>query len=111
MPCWWVYWPNGKLFDLAMGGSGPKHNVPTLVFTASTTYDGIQRPLSTSVTRAGTTLWRQTRIYDSIGNVLGLSTVVPLQKTRSFDGVVLWTILSLIRLFPTHSIRQLKKAI
>jgi RHS repeat-associated protein len=49
------------------------------VFTTATTYDSIQRPLSTSVTEAGQTVWSQTRTYDNVGNVLGLSTVVPTQ--------------------------------
>jgi RHS repeat-associated protein len=73
------YANNGQVSGMAIGGSGPKASVPTPVFTTATTYDSIQRPLSTSVTEAGQTVWSQTRTYDNVGNVLGLSTVVPTQ--------------------------------
>lgn len=73
------YLANGKISGMAIGGSGPKNSVPTAIFSTATTYDGIQRILSDSATEAGQTLWSQTRTYDSVGNVLGLSTVVPTQ--------------------------------
>jgi hypothetical protein len=73
------YANDGQVSGMAIGGSGPKASVPTPVFTTATTYDSIQRPLSTSVTEAGQTVWSQTRTYDNVGNVLGLSTVVPTQ--------------------------------
>ncbi len=73
-----TYANDGQLAGMAMGGTAAKTSVPTPVFTTATTYDSIQRPLRTSATEAGQTLWSQTRAYDNVGNVLGLSTVVPL---------------------------------
>ncbi|HVB74905.1 MAG TPA: hypothetical protein VNE38_15240 [Ktedonobacteraceae bacterium] len=73
------YTNDGQVAGLAMGGSGPKGSIPTPVFSTATQYDSIQRPLSNSVIEAGQTLWSQTRTYDNVGNVLGLSTVVPTQ--------------------------------
>jgi RHS repeat-associated protein len=49
------------------------------VFTQFTSYDAIQRPLSDKASVGSQTIWSQTRSYDSVGNVLGLSTVVPTQ--------------------------------
>ncbi|HEU5377426.1 MAG TPA: hypothetical protein VFV38_18545 [Ktedonobacteraceae bacterium] len=77
------YANDGQTTGMAIGGSGPKGSVPTALFSTSTTYDSIQRPLSNSVTEAGQTVWSQTRSYDNAGNVLGLSTVVPTQAGGS----------------------------
>ena len=68
---------------MAIGGMAPKASVPTAIFSTTTTYDAIQRPLSTSASAAGQTIWSQTRTYDNVGNVLGLSTVVPTQSGGS----------------------------
>jgi RHS repeat-associated protein len=73
----------GKIASLALGGSASKASVPTPVLTTANTYDSIQRPLSTSATVVGQTLWRQARTYDNVGNVSGLSTVVPTQSGGS----------------------------
>src|SRR6185312_903153 len=62
---------------LAIGGTGPKASIPTPVFSISLGYDGIQRPLSVTGTKGGTTFWNQTRTYDNVGNVLGLTSTVP----------------------------------
>jgi hypothetical protein len=77
------YANDGQVSGMAIGGSGPKASVPTPIFTTSTTYDSIQRPLTNTVTEAGQTLWSQTRTYDNVGNVLSLSTVVPTQSGGS----------------------------
>lgn len=77
------YTNNGQVSNLAFGGSGAKGSVPTPVFTTATTYDGIQRPLSTNTSVAGHTIWSQTATYDNVGNVLGLSTTVPTQSGGS----------------------------
>src|SRR5581483_10824984 len=74
-----TYTNNGQTASLAMGGTAAKASIPTPVYTSTTTYDGIQRPLSTKITEASQTIWSQTRTYDNVGNVLGLSTVVPTQ--------------------------------
>src|SRR5579883_966889 len=74
------YTNNGQIAGMAIGGMAPKASVPTPIFSTATTYDAIQRPLSTSATEAGQTIWSQTRTYDNVGNVLGLSTVVPTQS-------------------------------
>ena len=73
------YTNDGQLAGLALGGTGSKGSIPTPVLTTATLYDSIQRPLSTSVTVSGQTLWSQQRTYDTVGNVLGLSTTVPTQ--------------------------------
>lgn len=73
------YTNNGQIAGMAIGGIAPKASVPTPIFSTATTYDAIQRPLSTSATAAGQTIWSQARTYDNVGNVLGLSTVVPTQ--------------------------------
>jgi len=77
------YTNNGQIAGMAIGGTAPKASVPTPIFSTATTYDAIQRPLSTSATEAGQTIWSQTRTYDNVGNVLGLSTVVPTQSGGS----------------------------
>ncbi|HLG76689.1 MAG TPA: RHS repeat-associated core domain-containing protein, partial [Ktedonobacteraceae bacterium] len=77
------YTNNGQIAGMAIGGMAPKASVPTPIFSTATTYDAIQRPLSTSATEAGQTIWSQTRTYDNVGNVLGLSTTVPTQSGGS----------------------------
>lgn len=70
----------GQIAGLALGGSGPKGTTPTnTVFSTAMTYDGIQRPLSTSATMNGQTqpFWDQARTYDNLGNVVQLNTSVP----------------------------------
>ncbi|GCE23144.1 hypothetical protein [Dictyobacter kobayashii] len=47
------------------------------MFSTSLSYDGIQRPLTSTASRSGTTFWSQTRTYDNVGNVINLSTTVP----------------------------------
>lgn len=78
-----IYANDGQQAGLAMGGSGSKTSIPPAVLTAATTYDSIQRPLSNSVVVGNQTLWSQTRSYDNVGNVLGLSTTVPTQSGSS----------------------------
>ncbi|GCE23195.1 RHS repeat-associated core domain-containing protein [Dictyobacter kobayashii] len=67
----------GQLAGMAFGGTGLTTNVPTPVFSTSLSYDGIQRPLTSTATRSGTTFWSQTRTYDNVGNVINLNTTVP----------------------------------
>ncbi|WP_126556624.1 RHS repeat-associated core domain-containing protein [Dictyobacter kobayashii] len=67
----------GQLSGLAFGGSAVPTGVPTPVFSTSLSYDGIQRPLTSTASRSGTTFWSQTRTYDNVGNVINLSTTVP----------------------------------
>ncbi|GCE23204.1 RHS repeat-associated core domain-containing protein [Dictyobacter kobayashii] len=67
----------GQLSGMAFGGSAVPTSVPTPVFSTSLSYDGIQRPLTSTASRSGTTFWNQTRTYDNVGNVINLSTTVP----------------------------------
>ncbi len=67
----------GGLSGLAIGGSGPKNSAPTPLFSASYSYDGIQRLQSSSASENGTTFWNQTRTYDNVGNILQLNTTIP----------------------------------
>ena len=69
----------GQITSMAIGGSAAKASIPTPVLSSTTTYDGIQRPLSTSATVAGQTIWQQSRTYDNVGNILGLSATLPAQ--------------------------------
>jgi len=74
------YTPWGQISGTAIGGSGPKASGPTVpVYTTAVSYDGIQRLQGSSATRNSRTFWSQTRTYDNVGNVLGLSTTVPTQ--------------------------------
>ena len=74
-----AYTGAGLLKTLNLGGSGPKNSggSVTPVFQLNMSYDNIQRPLSTSASENGTTIWNQTRTYDNVGNVLQLSTTIP----------------------------------
>ncbi|GCE23174.1 hypothetical protein KDK_69740 [Dictyobacter kobayashii] len=67
----------GQLAGMAFGGTGFTTSVPTPTFSTSLSYDGIQRPLTSTATRSGTTFWSQTRTYDNVGNVINLNTTVP----------------------------------
>ncbi|GER89989.1 hypothetical protein KDW_41510 [Dictyobacter vulcani] len=67
----------GQVAGLAFGGSAAKSSVPTPVFSTTMGYDGIQRPVSSSASKAGSTFWNQNRTYDNVGNVLGVSTTLP----------------------------------
>lgn len=70
----------GQLSGESVGGSGPKGGGPTSsVYSTALSYDGIQRLQSSSATRGSQTFWSQTRTYDNVGNVLGLTTIVPTQ--------------------------------
>ncbi|GCE23197.1 RHS repeat-associated core domain-containing protein [Dictyobacter kobayashii] len=62
---------------MAFGGTGLTTNVPTPTFSTSLSYDGIQRPLTSTASRSGTMFWSQTRTYDNVGNVINLNTMVP----------------------------------
>ena len=72
------YSNEGLTSALAFGGSAAKNSTPTPVFSTALAYDGIQRPISNSVTVGGSTLWSQGLTYDNVGNVLQLTTTVPL---------------------------------
>ncbi|GCE08158.1 RHS repeat-associated core domain-containing protein [Dictyobacter aurantiacus] len=52
-------------------------NVLTSTFLVSLPYDDIQRPVTSTASRSGTTFWSQTRTYDNVGNVINLNTTVP----------------------------------
>ncbi|GER89996.1 hypothetical protein KDW_41580 [Dictyobacter vulcani] len=67
----------GQVAGLAFGGSAAKSSVPTAVFSTTMGYDGIQRPVSSSAPKAGSTFWNQNRTYDNVGNVLGVTTTLP----------------------------------
>ncbi|HZS77167.1 MAG TPA: hypothetical protein VFA41_11195 [Ktedonobacteraceae bacterium] len=71
------YNSNGLVSGLSLGGSAAKNSTPTPVFTTSYTYDGIQRPQSSSVSVSGNTIWSEGLTYDNIGNVLQIATTVP----------------------------------
>ncbi|WP_149403029.1 RHS repeat-associated core domain-containing protein, partial [Dictyobacter arantiisoli] len=71
------YTNTGQVSGLAIGGSATKASQPTPVFSTSATYDGIDRPVTSSATRNGSTFWSQTKTYDNVGNTLNLSTTIP----------------------------------
>ncbi|GER88987.1 hypothetical protein KDW_31490 [Dictyobacter vulcani] len=79
------YTDSGLVSGMAFGGSGAKAGTPTAVFSTAMSYDGIQRPQTTSATRAGGTFWSQMRGYDNVGNVTSVNT------TLSTTGNVLQT--------------------
>ncbi|WP_126556605.1 hypothetical protein [Dictyobacter kobayashii] len=67
----------GQLSGMAFGGTALPTKVPTPTFSTRLSYDGIQRPVTSTATRSGTTFWSQTRTYNNVGNVINLNTTVP----------------------------------
>jgi YD repeat-containing protein len=73
------YLNSGQLAGLAIGGTANKTSAPTSIFSTSLSYDGMQRPVSSSATRTGASspFWSQQRTFDNAGNILQLSTMLP----------------------------------
>ncbi|MBV9615556.1 MAG: hypothetical protein JO031_08875, partial [Ktedonobacteraceae bacterium] len=73
------YVNSGQLAGIAVGGTATKTSVPTAIFSTSLSYDGMQRPVSSSATRTGASspFWSQHRTFDNAGNILQLSTTLP----------------------------------
>jgi RHS repeat-associated protein len=73
------YINSGQLAGLSVGGTANTTSVPTAVFSTSLSYDGMQRPVSSSATRTGASspFWSQQRTFDNAGNILQLSTTLP----------------------------------
>jgi RHS repeat-associated protein len=71
------YTNQGQLSSLALGGSAAKTGTPSAVVNTAFTYDGIQRPLSSSASTSAGTIWSQARTYDNVGNVLSVNTTLP----------------------------------
>ncbi len=73
------YINSGQLAGIAVGGTANKTSVPTSIFSTSRSYDGMQRPVSSSATRTGASspFWNQQRTFDNAGNILQLSTMLP----------------------------------
>jgi YD repeat-containing protein len=55
------YINSGQLAGLAIGGTANKTSIPTSIFSTSLSYDGMQRPVSSSATRTGASgpFWSQ----------------------------------------------------
>jgi RHS repeat-associated protein len=66
----------GQLSGMTLGGV-IFQGVPTTSVQMNFGYDGIQRPLSTSVSVSGNSIFNQVRSYDNVGNVIGLNTTLP----------------------------------
>ncbi|GHO48680.1 RHS repeat-associated core domain-containing protein [Ktedonospora formicarum] len=71
------YTNNGLLSGLALGGSAVKSSTPSPVLSTSYGYDKIQRQISDTVSKGGSTLWNQVRTFDNVGNVLNVVTILP----------------------------------
>ena len=66
----------GQLTGMTLGGTIYQGTATTPV-QINIGYDGIQRPISTSVSVGNTTFFSQEQTYDNVGNVLQLSTTLP----------------------------------
>ena len=70
------YTVSGQMASMALGGL-TYQGTPTTMIKYALSYDGIKRPLTTTTSIAGTTIFNQTRTYDNVGNVLQLNTTLP----------------------------------
>ena len=66
----------GQLAGMTLGGM-IFQGAPTTSVQTNFGYDEIQRPLSTSAAINGNAIFNQSRIYDNVGNVIGLDTTLP----------------------------------
>ncbi len=66
----------GQLAGMTLGGM-IFQGAPTTSVQTNFGYDEIQRPLSTSAAINGNPIFNQSRIYDNVGNVIGLDTTLP----------------------------------